>query len=246
MSFYESIAAYYDDIFPLNPAQLEMAASLLRPGERVLDVGCATGGLALGLAERGFVVLGIDLDGQLIEIAQKNKSAHLGDRLVFEKSDMLAVGKHYPGKPSQLVVTLGNTLVHLRRNEIKTFVSGVYEHLGAGGHLLIQIINYDRIVGNNLSGLPTIDNDKITFVRKYDLSSLPQRLMFETKLTIKHTGETIENSIPLTPLLASELQSILEDAGFAISAVYGNFKGEQYTADSYALVVVADKPDGAL
>jgi len=241
VKFYSSIAPFYDDIFPLSPAQLAVVQSILRPGDRVLDVGCASGSLALALAKQGYPVLGIDLDSNLITLANERASGTPDCPAVFEKANMLQVGTHYPGTPSGLVVTVGNTLVHLSRAEIKTYLHGVHDHLSPGGRFLIQTINYDRVIKDKIAALPTIDNDKIMFVRKYDLSQLPNSLLFQTSLTIKESGETIENTIPLTPLLAEELGSMLAETGFSISTRYGNFKQEPYDENSYALIVVADK-----
>jgi len=44
MEFYESIADLYDRIFPLDRETLSLVKSYLKkPGERVIDIGCATG-----------------------------------------------------------------------------------------------------------------------------------------------------------------------------------------------------------
>jgi SAM-dependent methyltransferase len=41
----------------------------LRPGQRILDVGCGPGRHAYALAERGIEVVGIDISGRFVEIA---------------------------------------------------------------------------------------------------------------------------------------------------------------------------------
>lgn len=43
----------------------------MRPGQRVLDVGCGTGRHSLALAERGFDVVGVDVSRTFIEIAAR-------------------------------------------------------------------------------------------------------------------------------------------------------------------------------
>lgn len=43
----------------------------IRPGAEVLDAGCGTGRYALELARRGYLVRGIDLSPDLIEVAQR-------------------------------------------------------------------------------------------------------------------------------------------------------------------------------
>ena len=55
-------------------------------GKRVLDVGCASGGLSEGFVERGASVVGVDLNPRLIERAR----GRLGSRAEFRVADIAA------------------------------------------------------------------------------------------------------------------------------------------------------------
>jgi SAM-dependent methyltransferase len=61
---YERIAA---ELLPVAASAIQAAG--LRPGERVLDVGCGTGNAALLAAERGARVVGVDPTRSLLELA---------------------------------------------------------------------------------------------------------------------------------------------------------------------------------
>ncbi|HUZ74336.1 MAG TPA: cyclopropane-fatty-acyl-phospholipid synthase family protein [Stellaceae bacterium] len=65
------------------------AKLLLQPGQRVLDIGCGWGGLALYLAkECGVSVTGLTLSTEQLEIARRRAAASgLGDRVRFELLD---------------------------------------------------------------------------------------------------------------------------------------------------------------
>lgn len=54
MALYENIAEFYDEIFPLKQTRLDFIASFLENNSEVLDIGCATGELALALSKRGW------------------------------------------------------------------------------------------------------------------------------------------------------------------------------------------------
>lgn len=60
----------------------------LPAGCRILDMGCGNGRHALALAERGFIVTGVDRS--VIAIEQAKKLASLNDRVTFVAADVLA------------------------------------------------------------------------------------------------------------------------------------------------------------
>lgn len=75
----------------LAPAQAElMACALLKPGERVLDVACGTGIIALGAAagvSPGGEVVGVDLSGRMIGVAQRRAMQAQCTNASFERMD---------------------------------------------------------------------------------------------------------------------------------------------------------------
>jgi ubiquinone/menaquinone biosynthesis C-methylase UbiE len=61
----------FDDAFYKNFFELTVLKYLPSKGQKVLDVGCATGAVSRGLARLGFEVIGADISPELIEIAEK-------------------------------------------------------------------------------------------------------------------------------------------------------------------------------
>ncbi|MFV0525536.1 MAG: SAM-dependent methyltransferase [Acidimicrobiales bacterium] len=60
----------------------------LRPGDRVLDVGCGPGRHALGLAEAGFEVVGVDVSAPFVDLARSAAAERgLAGRARFEVLD---------------------------------------------------------------------------------------------------------------------------------------------------------------
>lgn len=82
--------AYLRYSFTKGTAQ-EVAALIslleLRPGQRVLDVGCGPGRHALALAEAGFEVTGVDISSEFIGLAESAASAAVLDRARFIVAD---------------------------------------------------------------------------------------------------------------------------------------------------------------
>lgn len=238
MSFYQSIADLYEQIFPFNPIQVDFVINNLQLSDRlsILDVGCGTGSLSIELGKYFKEVLAIDLDEAMIEKALEKDHGNVG----FIKMSMLDIQKQFGQNVFDIVVCFGNTLVHLDgSDEILDFFKQAIKVLKSNGKLLLQTINYDRIIEQGVKGLPTIENDKIKFVRNYHIHPNQKTIDFETILTVKDTGQQIENTIQLYPLRNVELINLLLQAGFKDIFFYKNFNRDVLTGNSIPLVVEA-------
>jgi SAM-dependent methyltransferase len=72
---FDGAAESYQRVRPDYPAELFddlIASTGLAPGDRLLEVGCATGKATLPLARRGFRIICIELGGQLAAAARRN------------------------------------------------------------------------------------------------------------------------------------------------------------------------------
>ncbi len=239
MKFYQSIAPHYHYIFPLNPAHLKFVLdeSPNSENDALLDIGCGVGSLSAEIANHFEEVKAIDLDEQMI---QRAKTENRKTNLEFFEMNMMKINHHFQANLFQSVICFGNTLVHLtHENQILDFFKQVKEVLKENGKFLFQIINYDRVLDENIDFLPTIDNENIRFVRNYKFDTKVDLIHFETILTIKSTGEVIHNSVPLFPLRKNRLTKLLNEAGFASIQYYGNFKKDNWSEKSVPLVGVA-------
>lgn len=237
--FYESIAKVYDYIFPKNRKQLEFVESIKKISneEKILDIGCATGNLTELLGEKTGNVVGIDLDKELLKEA-KDKHPNLN----FENMNMLEVNEKFEENSFDRVVSFGNTLVHLdSREEVEEFFQKVYKTLKFNGFFIVQIINYNRIIEKNIKNLPTIDNEKVKFVRDYEYDKSIGKVDFITELTIKEANLNIKNNIKLLALTKIEIQKFLGEIGFRNIEFYGDFEGRELSDNSEAVIFVAQK-----
>lgn len=243
LPFYTSIAPHYQHIFPFNPAQIEFLQHVLPyNGARVLDVGCATGELAFALTHFGFPTWAFDFDGPMVQMAQRNKTED--DMFpVFEQLDMLQIGEHFPESYFDTIICFGNTLVHLlSEDDIQKFIDSSFKILFSEGKLAIQLLNYDYILDERIKALPLIDNDEVRFERNYEFNTDSDLIDFNTKLTVKSTGQEIKNTTQLLPIRKTELQDYLQKAGFTQIEFFGNFKAEPLSETSLQLIVTASKP----
>ena len=240
MSFYQQIAPYYHHIFKINVQQIDfMKSKIPENSAQLIDIGCGIGTLSFELANYYKNVLGIDMDAEMIHTALKENKNKL-KTVDFQQYSMLELNSFIGENTIDGIVCFGNTLVHLNSlDEITDFLNQSKSILKKNGKLLLQIVNYDKILLQNIKQLPLIENDEIIFERNYHYQKSENKIGFNTRLTVKSTQQIIENNITLLPILKNELSVLLNIAGFNNCNFYGNFNQESYTVDSPALIVEA-------
>ncbi len=257
--FYTSISEYYSEIFPYNPMQLQFVKSCINnlSEKQILDIGCATGELAFNLANAGANVIGIDLNEDLLKRATGNsrlQSAELNHEMPrrdhkwefaiprFQKGDMLELEKDFQKGQFDAVLCFGNTLVHLPTTQlIQQMLEGVKKVLKPGGQFLIQILNYDYILGEQISELPLIETENIKFVRNYKFEKNNSLIRFQTDLHLKKENQIVSNKTALLALKSSELIELLKNTGFSNIELFANFKQDIFVGNHLPLVLKCRK-----
>lgn len=244
MEFYTEISKYYDYIFPLNEDKLQFFQKALNIHNEknlsILDVGTSTGSYAVSLAQEGCNVTAIDLNEIMLQKCQQ-KAKEADVNLKTLKLDMKNLVEKLKQKFNG-IICIGNTLVHLSSlKEISQAITQMYQLLKPTGKLIIQIVNYDRILEKKIKELPRIEKEKMNleFIRKYEFVTETQ-INFETTLKVK--DKEIKNSIPLYPLTSAKLINIIEEIGFDNYNLYGGFDFSDYKKqESSPIVAVAKK-----
>jgi len=252
MGFYEEISPYYDDIFTAGEEQLRFIADTAGlPPKRLLDVACGTGLYSVKLSQLGYDVWACDADAEMIRRAkEKAESANAGVRLFT--ADMTEPGFLKEIRPESgndpefdCIFCIGNSIVHLKSEDaIRNAVRQMKALLADHGSLILQIINFDRVLNHEIRTLPTIRNDEkgIIFRRNYEPDSSSGLIHFDTVLTLnrEEVPLVLNNRVDLFPLVSEQLRCILNDAGLGMTEFYGDFSKARFDPDqSFMLVAVA-------
>lgn len=243
MSFYGELSKVYEYVFPLNKNTLKFISEDLEEGNRILDLACGSGDYSIALSKMGFTVDGIDLEKNMIEKAIC-KNINEKNKVDFVSGDMTKIKEIFKENKYNSIFCVGNSIVHLEdKDKIFRLIKDIYSMLENHGELIIQIVNYDRIVKFGITELPTIQNSEVPleFIRHYIHRPENNKVDFNTKLILKSGKEIYENSVPLLILKSDELLSMLSDAGFKDIELYGSFLKEEFTINSFALVVRVKK-----
>ena len=134
---FQHSAQLYDRIYAFKDyrAEAEMLVDLIRRdlrsgGRRLLDVACGTG-LHLQFLRAAFDVEGLDLDGELLEIARQRLPGvplHQGDMIDFDL-----------GRPFDVVTCLFSSIGYVRTlDNLHKAVGTMAAHLLPGGLLLVE------------------------------------------------------------------------------------------------------------
>jgi glycine/sarcosine N-methyltransferase len=240
MGFYEAISKYYDYIFPVGKDQVSFIKKVAgHPPKALLDVACGTGGYSLELAKQGYEVTAIDLDSQMVETL-RTKAVNSNMDINALQGDMLEISKKLNSK-IDVVFCIGNSVVHLNGEaEIEVFFKQVKGVLEEQGSFIIQIVNYDRILKDDIRSLPTIINEQIglKFERYYCYDEIANKVFFKTIMEVD--GNKTENEIPLYPILIDQIVKLLNNAGFYQIKLFGDFQETEFDLhNSNALVIEA-------
>ncbi len=152
----------------------------IAPGQRVLDLGCGTGALAIRAARRGAAVKGIDVNPEMLELARRRaQAAGLADRIELAEAGVAELDAEAPA--SYDAVTAGLCFSELSADELTYTLAQVTRILKPGGRLLVaDEVRPRGLARRVLHGLVRVPLAAITFLLTQQttrpVAGLPARL----------------------------------------------------------------------
>jgi glycine/sarcosine N-methyltransferase len=198
-------------------------------------MGAGTGTTAIALAEKGLKVIASEPEETMAETIRKKAKSKGLTLSVYTKSmdEIDEFQEQFDG-----ILCIGNTLPHLSDlDAVESYLRKCYFQLEANGILILQQVNYDKVLSKSDFTFPVIEKGDFTFTREYEKRD--EHILFTSRLSCN--GETTENTIPLFPITSQQLVPLLKEVGFQAVNVYGNFQSEKHSTESPALITVARK-----
>lgn len=235
------------------PERLQREAALVgrvlasAPSRVVLDLGCGSGEHARFLAAQGFAVTGVDASPSQLAAAQ---AADPGGRYVEASlTDLGAVKLPRHGA----ALCLGNTLPHLlEATAVRAFLAGLSACLEPGAPLLLQLLNYDRILDRHERAFPVVlrpgaeGQGETVFLRLMTHHG-EGRLTF-TPAHLRHQSGSepplelvAAQEVPLQGWRRHEVEAFLVATGFRVAEVLGSMTGDPWAPTGSDLVVIATR-----
>jgi SAM-dependent methyltransferase len=219
MSVYAELAREYDALFPQNPMATTFLLGLPRSPStphRALDAGCATASQLLDLAAAGWLGVGLEPERAMFDAAAE-KIALAGRPVDLFQAGMLDASRLLAPSSFGLALCLGNTLPHLADEaELGRFARDAATLLAPGAWLVVQTLNYDRVLDRLARGdfaFPELRAKGVRFRRRYEKKA-DGGLDFLTELDVED-GTSSRGRASLCPFRPQTVLDALAGAGLA-------------------------------
>jgi SAM-dependent methyltransferase len=250
MNEYDLIAPFYDSEHMPFDEDVDFYRSFaeLSTGP-LLELACGSGRLLLPLAQDGYSLVGVDNSPQMLARAHKHLAdAELETRCKLVEQDMINLQL---GQKFRLAFVALGSFAHLtRRADQKKALAAIRAQLSTGGTFLLDISNADARYMEDLTGQvlhqgtwEQEDGSMLThFVSPASSTTVHQLDL--THFYEKHAqGGPVERTVIMTHLYLferSEMELLLEGAGFVVKDVYGDFALNPYEHESPRMIFVAE------
>ena len=207
----------------------------LKPGDRILDVGCGTGRHSIPLAVAGMQVTGLDLSKGMLDQAGKY-AQQLNTNVELVQAN--ATDFSFPD-PFDYAICLCEGSIGLLGDDENAgerdlaVLSNISRSLKPGGKLLMTVLN----------GLK-----KIREHSKEDIENGifdPVHLVTLETMQSTENGETVDMQFREKGFTAGELHHLLQRAGMSITELWGGTAGswnkQTLDPDEYEIMVIAQR-----
>ncbi|PKN90990.1 MAG: hypothetical protein CVU44_21255 [Chloroflexi bacterium HGW-Chloroflexi-6] len=247
--FYDTFSSDYDH-FVNWPGRLALEIPFLTGQLRaigaksVLDAACGTGMHTLALSQAGFDAAGADLSAGMIARAMENSQA-VGLQIPFKTAGFGELSAAFGPESFDALFCLGNSLPHLLSPELLSAALADFALvLKPGGLVIIQNRNFDSVMANHQRWMEPQsareDQTEWLFQRFYDFE--PDGQLTFNVVTLRREAEGVWTqsirSTQLRPLLAAELQTSFQGAGFESITCYGDLAGSIFNSSSSGNLVI--------
>ena len=209
-----------------------------------LDAGSGSGFHSILLAQLGVRVTAVDVSPAMLD-----KLAHHAEALTLHVDRVRCSFQEISSvvrSTFDAVFCLGNSLAHLLEpEELRAALANFVAALKPGGIVVLQLLNYDRIMLKRERIQSAKQSGDDIFVRFYDYGV---DLLCFNILKLSRTGpatiEPVLNSTMLRPILRTDLARLLSALGLTDIKTFGGIAMEDFSPEqSKDLVILARKPD---
>lgn len=210
----------------------------LSEGAKILDLACGQGRHAIGLAKRGYEVIGLDLNNDFLNIAKKDaKKEKVKLRLI--QGDMRE--KFFKNEFNAVINLFSSFGYFENEQENIKVLKNINKSLKPNGKFLIDLLNkkwfLKKFCGTKRTWFK-IKNDYILEENYFD----KKMKAWIRNISIIYPNKKIEHIKTFMRLYSLlEIKNELRKTGFKILKTYGDYQGNKFTLLSPRLIILAQK-----
>jgi len=203
----------------------------------ILELGCGTGTVAVGLAREGFDVTGVDYSPDMLAAAEIKAAEH-GVNIKLVEDD---IGKLNFGRRFDLVLCLGNiTPQFVDGTRLRRLLGSALRHLEPGGQMVIQQLNYDRILRERPTTFAIESDGGMVRFKQYHYG----KVLIDFVVTIVDSASVppavATSTLVLKPWKRKALNVAFRSAGFKKISSFQDYARSRFTSKSKDLIIVAE------
>ena len=204
-------------------------------GPAVLDMCCGFGRITLELARRGFITTGVDITASYLRTARED-SSHEGLEIEFIQKDVRGFKKK---GAFDLAVNLYNSFGYFENpKDDLLFLKNAHYSLKKGGAFIIDLLGKEIAVRDYIEAEWFERGGFTVLTESNPVDSWGS--VWNRWIIIKD-GKRIEKVFIQRLYAASELRSLLYEAGFSTVELYGDWDESVYDEKARTLIAVGRK-----
>lgn len=202
----------------------------VRPGDRILDLCCGIGRIAVPLAKHGFRVVGVDLSPEFLRRARASaRSKRVAGRTKFLPGDYRDIAPALAReRPFDAILNTFTSMGYYGRDADRSTFAELARHTVPGGVFVLKTVNRDWIVRHfERRGWDKAGGTIVLEERAYDAgrSYMVNRWEFLRRAGTAYRSEGVFR-IEHRVYSPSELKELLESAGWRVRSLAANFEGD--------------------
>ena len=192
MNAYSHLSSVYDTLMADIPYDQwiqyiieTLESNGINPGASVLDAGCGTGRIAIGLSRAGYRVTGLDISEEMLRMAEEN-ARRSGAQIPFICQPITEVKLH---QEVDVVTAVCDVVNYIADTELEAFFQSVSDQLNSGGMLIFDMSSPEKLkktIGDNIF---FEDMDDVTYIWTNEL--IENRIDMDIIMFISDAGRYI-------------------------------------------------------
>lgn len=211
---------------------------------KIIDVGCGTGLLACALADRGHHVIGLDPAAAMLDVA-RNRSG--GEKVLWVEGDARRLREVLDAAGADLALMTGHAAQEiLDDGEWSATLFAIHDALRPGGRMAFESRNplaQPWTNWNPQATRDTIEHPTAGRVEVWieDLEVQGDLVRFDEHHLFENTGEQLVAGGELRFRSRARLARSLEDAGFSVEEVLGDWDGRPWDEASREMIFIVSR-----